>query len=76
VTKFIILLIINPIFTVNPIGLTNPNPPKQLQLKYKNSHFIADDMYAMSEKAVVFDWLKNKILTVRYATGCDKYTVP
>lgn len=33
------------------------------------------DMYAMSEKAVGFDWLKKKIPTLRHAAGCDKYTV-
>jgi len=33
------------------------------------------DMYAMSEKAVGFDWLKKNIPTVRHAAGCDKYTV-
>ena len=32
------------------------------------------DMYAMSEKAVGFDWLKKKIPTLRHAAGCDKYT--
>jgi hypothetical protein len=34
------------------------------------------DMYAMSEKAVGFDWLKKKIPTLRHAAGCDKYTLP
>ena len=33
------------------------------------------DMYAMSEKAVGFDWHKKIIPTLRHATGCDKYTV-
>ncbi len=33
------------------------------------------DMYAMSEKAVGFDWLKKNIPTLRHAAGCDKYTV-
>jgi hypothetical protein len=33
------------------------------------------DMYAMSEKAVGFDWLKKKAPTLRHAAGCDKYTV-
>lgn len=33
------------------------------------------DMYAMSEKAVGFDWLKKKIPTLRHAAGCDKYTL-
>jgi len=32
------------------------------------------DMYAMSEKAVGFDWLKKNIPTLRHAAGCDKYT--
>ena len=37
---------------------------------------LADgDMYAMSEKAVGFDWLKKKIPTLRHAAGCDKFTV-
>jgi hypothetical protein len=33
------------------------------------------DMYAMSEKAVGFDWLKKKIPTLRHASGIDKFTV-
>lgn len=33
------------------------------------------DMYAMSEKAVGFDWLKKNIPTLRHAAGCDKFTV-
>jgi len=33
------------------------------------------DMYAMSEKAVGFDWLKKKIPTLRHASGVDKFTV-
>jgi len=33
------------------------------------------DMYAMSEKAVGFDWLKKKVATLRHAAGCDKFTV-
>ena len=32
------------------------------------------DMYMMSAKAVGFDWLKKNILTLRHATGCDKFT--
>jgi len=37
---------------------------------------LADgDMYAMSEKAVGFDWLKKKTPTLRHAAGCDKFTV-
>jgi hypothetical protein len=32
------------------------------------------DMYAMSEKAVGFDWKKKKIFTLRHATGCDRFT--
>lgn len=32
------------------------------------------DMYMMSAKAVGFDWLKKSILTLRHATGCDKFT--
>lgn len=32
------------------------------------------DMYAMSEKAVGFDWLKKKVPTLRHATGVDKFT--
>ncbi len=38
-------------------------------------HFNDGDMYAMSEKAVGFDWLKKNIPTLRHAAGCDKYTV-
>ena len=32
------------------------------------------DMYMMSAKAVGFDWLKKTILTLRHATGCEKFT--
>jgi len=32
------------------------------------------DMYAFSEKAVGFDWLKKTIPTLRHAAGCSKYT--
>lgn len=32
------------------------------------------DMYIMSEKAVGTDWKRRKILTLRHAAGCDKYT--
>jgi hypothetical protein len=32
------------------------------------------DMYVMSEKAVGTDWKKKTILTLRHATGCDKFT--
>ena len=50
---------------------------------YQNSEPVGDpielvlndgDMYIMSEKAVGFDWLKKKIGTLRYATGCAKFT--
>jgi len=33
------------------------------------------DMYAMSEKAVGFDWLKKIIPTLRHATGANPFTV-
>lgn len=33
------------------------------------------DIYIMSEKAVGTDWKKKKILTLRHATGCFKYTL-
>lgn len=33
------------------------------------------DMYAMSEKAVGFDWLKKIVPTLRHATGTDQFTV-
>ena len=32
------------------------------------------DIYIMSEKAVGNDWKKKKILTLRHAAGCEKYT--
>ena len=32
------------------------------------------DLYIMSEKAVGFDWLLRKKLTLRHAAGCKKYT--
>jgi hypothetical protein len=32
------------------------------------------DIYIMSEKAVGTDWKSKKILTLRHATGCDKFT--
>jgi hypothetical protein len=32
------------------------------------------DVYAMSEKAVGTDWKSKKILTLRHAAGCDKFT--
>jgi len=32
------------------------------------------DIYVMSEKAVGNDWKKKKILTLRHAAGCKKYT--
>jgi hypothetical protein len=33
------------------------------------------DMYAMSEKAVGFDWLKKIVPTLRHASGTDQFTV-
>lgn len=33
------------------------------------------DIYIMSEKAVGNDWKKKKILTLRHAAGCKKYTM-
>jgi len=33
------------------------------------------DLYVMSEKAVGTDWKRSSQLTLRHATGCDKYTV-
>lgn len=32
------------------------------------------DVYIMSEKAVGSDWMKKNTMTLRHATGCDKYT--
>ena len=32
------------------------------------------DFYIMSEKATGNDWKKKKIMTLRHAAGCDKYT--
>lgn len=32
------------------------------------------DMYMMSEKAVGFDWMKKKVLTLRHAAGCPTFT--
>jgi hypothetical protein len=32
------------------------------------------DVYIMSEKAVGFDWKKQKIYTLRHAAGSKKYT--
>ncbi len=32
------------------------------------------DIYVMSEKAVGTDWKTKKLLTLRHATGCDKFT--
>ena len=32
------------------------------------------DLYIMSEKAVGFDWKRRKVLTLRHAAGCEKYT--
>jgi hypothetical protein len=32
------------------------------------------DLYIMSDKAVGFDWLKKKQLTLRHAAGCKIYT--
>ena len=34
----------------------------------------AGDVYLMSEKAVGFDWLTKKELTLRHAAGADKYS--
>jgi len=34
-----------------------------------------DDLYVMSEKAVGTDWKRSSQLTLRHATGCDKFTV-
>jgi hypothetical protein len=31
-------------------------------------------MYIMSEKATGYDWRKSSKLTLRHATGCDKFT--
>lgn len=33
-----------------------------------------NDIYFMSEKTVGHDWHKQKIFTLRHATGCDRYT--
>jgi hypothetical protein len=33
------------------------------------------DIYIMSEKAVGTDWMKKNTMTLRHATGCDKFTV-
>jgi len=32
------------------------------------------DVYIMSEKAVGSDWMKKNTMTLRHATGCEKYT--
>ena len=34
----------------------------------------AGDVYFMSEKAVGYDWLTKKVLTLRHAAGADKYS--
>ena len=33
------------------------------------------DLYVMSEKAVGYDWKRRKVLTLRHAAGCSKYTI-
>lgn len=32
------------------------------------------DVYIMSDKAVGYDWLKKNTVTLRHATGCEKFT--
>lgn len=50
---------------------------------YKNGECVSDkhkidlnrgDLYIMSEKATGWDWKRKKILTLRHATGCAKFT--
>lgn len=41
---------------------------KRIKLKINDG-----DLYIMSEKAVGFDWLKKKKLTLRHAAGCKKF---